>query len=189
LKKGQTLALAGVILVAGVLIPTTPSIAKSTRTPVDLWEVSCMVDPGLEWMADGVLHVRGRVTQATFYDPENFTVIGSDAIISNANLDPTTFSGNLFGTWSAIYLPASSSGTFDGSWTAKLIGGVEAIGRAVGHGTGDLRGMKMRLSLVADPAAPPPPGLFASPEFPPCDPALIIGILRDTGFIHNPRGN
>jgi hypothetical protein len=190
MKAKQIIALVGVFLVAGLLISANPSTAKSTKTPVEFWEVSCMVDPGFEWIDEyGVLHVRGRVSQATFYEPENFTIVGSDAIISNANLDPATFSGNLFGTWSAVYLPFSDSGTFDGSWTAKLTGGVAALGRAVGRGTGELKGMKMKLTLVSDPADPPPPGLFEAVGFPPCDPSAIVGILRDSGFIHNPGGN
>jgi hypothetical protein len=188
-KGRQILALACVLVMAA-LISAAPSVAKSTKTPAEFWEVSCLVEPGLEWIDDeGVLHIRGQITQSAFYELQNFTIVGSNAIVSNANVDPATFSGNLFGTWSAIYLPASSSGTFDGSWNFKLVDGASGVGRAVGHGTGDLRGMKMRLKLVSDPADPPPSGLFASPDFPPCDPTTIVGILLDTGFIHNPRGN
>lgn len=190
MKGKQALALAGVFLVAGSLISAGPSTAESTKTPVDFWEVVCLVDPGIEWLDDdGVLHIRGRISQGTFYDAEDFTVVGSDAIIANANIDLATGNGAFFGTWSAVYLPASATGTFDGAWNARLTGGIALSGKAVGQGTGELRGMKMKVNLLSDPADPPPAGLFVAPGFPPCNPATIAGIDHATGFIHNPRGD
>jgi hypothetical protein len=183
----KIMALTGIFLVAMVITSAAAAPAKSTKTPVDVWEVSCMQDPGIVWISeDGILHIRGQVTMATFYDSSDFAIVGYDTIVSNANLDPVTSTGTLFGTWSATYLPASETGTFDGSWNARLSGGIAAVGKAVGHGTGDLRGVKMKLNLLVDPADPPPAGLFTSADFPPCDP--IFGITHDTGFIHNPRG-
>jgi hypothetical protein len=176
------------LVTLGLCFTSDSSQAKSIKTPVDMWEVSCLVDPGMEWTSDGNLHIRGRLTQATFYDAITFEISGSDSIISNANLKLATGTGNLFGTWSAVYLPLSSSGTFDGSWTAKLTGGVSAIGKAVGQGTGDLRGMKMKLKLESDPNIPV--GLLeVLAATPPCDPSNVVGIIHDTGFVHQRHGN
>ena len=197
MREKQILALAGALLVAALLILASPSAADpmKNKTAVDVWEVSCLVDPGIQWLsAEGILHVRGRVSQATFYESGSFDIVGSDTIVSNANLshvnlDPLTFDGSLFGTWSAVYLPASNSGTFDGAWHARLTDGGFAVGKAVGQGSGELRGKKMKLNLVVDPIDdPPPPGLFSASGFPPCDPSLIVGIIHDTGFVHNPGG-
>ncbi len=184
----RIMALVSLLLVASVFIPATPSVAKATRTPVEFWEVNCLIDPGLQWVSEeGVLHIRGQLTQNTFYDPVSFEIVGSNAVVSNANLDPATFSGTLSGKFSLFYLPMSDTGTFDGSWNGKLTGGVAFTGRAVGHGTGELRGMKIKQRLVGDPANPPPPGLFTAPGFTPCEP--IGGIIFDSGFVLNPRGD
>lgn len=186
--RRNSLVTVGAIVVVGLCVPSSSTLAKSIKTPVDMWEVSCLVDPGMEWISNGNIHIRGRLTQATFYDAVTFEIAGSDSIISNANLKLATGTGNLFGTWSAVYLPLSSSGTFDGSWTAKLTGGVSAIGKAVGQGTGELRGMKMKLKLESDPDIPA--GLLqVLATTPPCDPANVIGIIHDTGFVHQRLGN
>jgi len=192
-KKRQIVALASVLLVGGVVVSASSSAAKSTKTQVDFWEVGCVLDPGTSWISeDGVFHGRGRVATGVFYDADDFARVGTDTVVGNANLDPVTGTGRLFGTFSLEYLPDSYPGTFDGTWNSSLAGWVSSFGRAVGQGTGELHGMKMKLKLVGDPTVEIPDGLLAAvaadPEFP-CALDEISGIGRDTGFIHSPRGD
>ena len=190
MKNRQVLALAGVLVVVGALVAVSPSAAKSTRTRVDFWEVSCTVDEGSFWISeDGVFHGRGRVANAVFYDAVTFARVGSDTVVGNANLDFATGTGRLFGTFTLEYLPDSYPGTFDGTWTSSLTGWVSGSGRAVGHGTGELHRMKMKLKLESDPAIPDE--LFAAvaaDEGFPCALDEISGILHDTGYILDPHG-
>jgi len=190
MKTESKLLLGGVLLIVGAAVAAAPAVAKSMRMPVDFWEVSCETEPGRTWISDdGVLHNRGRVSQAVFYAYDESlgagVLVGEDTVVSNANLDPATFSGRVFGTFTLTYLPASELGTFDGKFTGSLTGGVSFIGRAVGHGTGPLRGKKMKLS-------------FATPELPlwllevleenPPACGQSVGIYHDTGYILAPGG-
>lgn len=178
------------ILALAVVAVAAPSSAESSKSPVAFWEVSCLVDPGIEWVEDGVLHGRGRIVHAVLYDSVTFDVDGYDTVVSNINLDLATGEGSIFGTWSAVYLPESATGTFDGTYTAKIVftaTGVSAWGKAVGHGTGELRGMKMRLGLSSDP--PPAQLLDVIAADNPCSPHPPAAIGYDAGFIHKPHGD
>ena len=199
MKGRQVLAVVVLLLIVGLTAAAGPATAKSTKSDVDFWEVSCMVDPGIEWVEDGVLHGRGRLSTTILYandppqDPPVWEVVGSDTVIGNINLDLATGQGRLFGTWSLIYLPESLSGTFDGTWNGSIQFVpppvfVIVYGRAVGHGTGELSGMKMKLKLVGDPNADPPPPYLLNPGL--CPPGTeYAGVSHVTGFIHKPRGN
>jgi hypothetical protein len=182
--KRQVLALASALLVVGVLVAVSPAVAK--RVPVDLWEVSCLVEEGMPWVADGMLHERGRIARAVFYDSDTFAVIGSDTIISNLDLNLATGAGKLFGVWSAIYLPVSGTGTFDGTWSGEgefppPPNPVSASARALGYGTGDLRGARMRLRLDTAPVPAELLEVLAADN--PCSPDPWQGITHVTGSI------
>jgi hypothetical protein len=99
--------LGSALLVLGGLVFAGPSSAKSTQTPVDFWEVSCLVSPGMDWVSeDGVLHGRGRVTEVTLYAYNSVAmaaeIVGSSTAVGNANIDLATGDGRLFGTVSLI---------------------------------------------------------------------------------------
>ena len=140
MKAKKLWVLAGVLLVVGALVTSVPSFAKSTKTPVDFWQVACLVDPGIEWVSDeGILHGRGRVEQLVLYAYDAGTmaaeVVGSGVVVGNANIDPATGDGRLFGTVSVIYLPVSATGTFDGRYQGSLTGGI-SISDSVEGGAG-----------------------------------------------------
>lgn len=148
------------------------------------------MDPGISWVSEGILHGRGRVSEAVFwaYDEDlgEGVVVGTDTVISNANLDLATGTGRVFGSFTLIYLPSdpSGEGTFDGTFNGSLADLFLFTGRAVGHGTGPLNGQKMRLFFET---IPPPlwlqEALAANP--PDCE---LPGIFHDTGFLHNRHG-
>lgn len=172
-----------------LLVAASPALAKPTETPVDLLEVSCVQIPGMTWTSGEMFHLRGQVSQSVLYDAETLEVVGGNAILGNANLNPTTSSGVFFGTSSGIYLPASTTGTFDGPWTIHVSSG-EFSGQAVARGTGELEGQTMRVRLVGltDAETAALLGELATQGRLPCPLASIAGITRDIGVILDPRG-
>ena len=189
MKRRRVSALAGVLLVAGVLVAVSP--AAASKSPFDFWEVGCEQSAGESWVdADGVLHGRGRVTAAVLYayDPvaSEVVMVGFDTVIGNADIDLATGDGKVFGLFTLTYLvaPGTLTGTYDGPWdgTFNLFTGVFS-GRAFADGTGDLRHQKMRMSLESDPV---PEWLtdYLADNPPPC--GGDAGIGHDTGFINHP---
>ncbi len=182
--------LAGALLVVGALVTAVPSSAKSNKTPVDFWQVNCLVDLGIDWVSDeGILHGRGRVEQVFFYayDPETTAaeIIGVGVSVSNANIDLATGDGALSGTVSVTYLPVSAIETFYGRWHASLTGWGSVSGQGSSHGTGEARGVTIKLNFSGE---PPPPWLEV--ELPTACPPDIpqLGILHNTGYVHKPHG-
>ncbi len=189
MKARELWVLAGVLVVVGAIVTSVPSSAKSTKTPLDFWQVACLVDPGIEWVSDdGVLHGRGRIEELVLYayDPDTMAaeIVGSGVVVGSANIKLATGDGNFFGTVSVIYLPVSATATFDGRYQGSLTSS-SISGKGVSHGTGEAHGMKIMLHFGAE---PPPPWLEAVlPTSCPTDKPLVA-ILRNTGFLHNRHG-
>jgi hypothetical protein len=190
MKGGPILVTAGVLLLAATLLAGNPLLAKSVKTPVDFYEVSCATSPGVSWEEGNSGHLRGATSWSLFYQEGNPDPIGMDSIVVNINENLVTGKQEVFGTFSLTY-PLEDDGTFDGRWTAKFDPAVPSfLGRAVGHGTGDLTGKKMKLNLEA---------VFLPPDWilgilddsrwtePPC--LFLTGVSHVTGFIHSPKGN
>ena len=112
-------------------------------------------------------------------------IVGSGLVVSNANIRVATGDGHFFGTVSVIYLPASATGTFDGRFRGSLTGWISVTGKGLSHGTGDARGLKLKLTFESE---PPPPWLVAVlPTTCPTDKPLV-GIIRNTGHLHDRHG-
>lgn len=190
MKARNSWVLVGVLLVVGALVTSVPSSAKSTKTPVDFWQVACLVDLGMEWVSDeGILHGRGRVEELILYayDTETMAaeIVGSGVVVGNANIELATGDGRIFGTVSVIYLPVSATGTFDGRYQGSLTGWISISGQGVSHGTGEARGLKFKLSFEGE---PPPPWLAAVlPTACPVDKPLVA-VLHNTGLLHDRHG-
>lgn len=186
----RILALVGMLLLAAILMLALPASAESSKTPFDVYEVSCDVTPGIQWVAGHTLHVRGQESQNIFYDPETFEILGENSIVSNVNSDLNTGQANLFGTFSAIYLPESNTGTFDGTWNGELSPASGFVGRALGHGTDDITGKKIKVTVRGVDLSEVPPELWIILSEPPWTECEVFGgIFRDTGFIHNRGAN
>jgi len=190
LKARKLWVQAGVFLVVGALVTSVPSFAKSTKTPVDFWQVSCLMDPGIEFVSDeGILHGRGRIERFLFYvlDPQTMAgeIVGTGVTVGNANIKLATGDGKFFGAVSTIYLPASATETFDGRYHGSITGWISISGRGISHGTGEARGMKIVLNFGTEPL---PAWLEA--ELPTACPLgmPLSGVFRNTGFVHDPHG-
>ncbi|MCP4204595.1 MAG: hypothetical protein GY769_22025 [bacterium] len=189
MKRIGVLPLAGIFLLAGILMLATPASAKSSKTPLDFYEIACALDAGIAWTAGQTFHVRGQRTHNISYDPVTFEVSGESSNVFNLNWNLNTGQGTSFGTFSQIYLPESDTGTFDGTWNGKSSPDGGFLGRGVGHGTADLTGKKTKSKIRSVDFSEIPPELWfilGQPPWTECD--WIFGINRVTGFIHS-RGN
>ena len=177
-----------VVLLAS-LTAANPSLGQTTRTPVDVLEISCVQVPGMTWTSGEMLHMRGQMSQSTLYDPVTLEMVGTNFILGNANLNQETGNGVFFGTSSGLILSISATGTFDGPWTVQVRSGVLS-GHAIAHGTGELEGQTMRVTLVnLDPAeAAAVLQQLAAQGRLPCPPEGISAVFRDTGAILVPNG-
>ncbi len=183
------IASAVVVLLIGSLGASDPSVAK-VATQIDLFEIACLESPGMTWVTgdeEKVLHLRGQVSLSVLYDVETLEVVGGNTIVGNADLNQATGKGSFCGTFSTVYLPASETGTFDGRWTLNINSGGFS-GRAVGQGTGDLRGRILRVRVQglseADAASLLQQLVGLGRLY--CPPSSITGILRDVGVILPP---
>jgi hypothetical protein len=173
----------------GLSLFVTAGPAAAKKVEVDFWEVACLLDPGIDWLDDGILHGRGRTTYAVFYawDPvaEEAVVVGSGTVVSNADLTFPEGTGGLFGVHSTLYPSVSELGTFQGTWSGHLKEWVEFSGSGVGRGTGPLEGAKMLLTIASDPI---PEWLLEelTTNPPECE---VVSIAHDTGFIIGLRNN
>ena len=61
--------------------------------------------------------------------------------------DPATFTGTMHGTFVTLVTGNGYEGTWEGTWTGKLINGISYF-TAVGHGTGDLEGLKEKVTFT-----------------------------------------
>lgn len=177
------------VLLLASLTAASPSLAQTTWTPVDVFEISCVQVPGMTWTSGEMLHMRGQMSQSTLYDPATLEVVGTNFILGNANLNQTTGNGVFFGTSSGLLLPVSETGTFDGPWTVQVSSGVLS-GHAIAHGTGELEGQTMRVTLVNLDFAEAAAVLqqLAAQGRLPCPLQGITGVFRDTGAILVPNG-
>jgi len=147
--KAKTSILANIILatilltfISFVFMPGVQ--AKATRTPFTGRETFAPVgDPERAWVDDdGIQHVRGFPILGTF-DGDLFS--WSNDVVFGFNLDLATGDGNGFGTCDFDVTWGEDSGTFEGRFIAKIIGGVGGVFTVdfSGHGSGDFEGMKI----------------------------------------------
>ena len=185
MKRNRVSQLTGALLLAGLLLLVPP--AESSKTPVDIYEAVCLVTPATQWVADNTLYVRGQHNQSVFYDPVTFEEVGTNSVIGNVNVDLQTGELDYFGTFSGIYLVESDTGTFDGTWNGHESLEAGFFGHAIGRGTEELAGRKIKLSLRGVDPSEVPPELLAILSQPPWTDCLV-GIFRDTGFVHGRGG-
>ena len=68
-----------------------------------------------------------------------------EAVLSPAQSN--TFTGTMHGTFVTVVTGDGYEGTWEGSWSGKLVNGVSFF-TAVGHGTGDLEGLKEKITFT-----------------------------------------
>jgi hypothetical protein len=148
MKNTRTKILAGVVLLAAVLLITGIVWAKATHTPISGTQtVQSTGTPVRFWVDDeGIVHYRGLYGVMTF----SGDVVGTGSFVVNANLDPATGNGDESGTAAADLTWGELSGTIEGRFTGTYTAGI-SYGTGVYHGTsGDFVGMKMMWSYILD---------------------------------------
>ena len=140
MKKKRTKILAGVVLLAAVLLITGIAWAKATKTPVTgITEVFPRGSAVREWVDDdGIWHVRGEVVDYVF----SGDLVGEGVGVVNINLDISTGNGDESGYSTSELTWEGLSGTFEGSFSVTYTEWV-GVGHGVYHGTGDFAGMKL----------------------------------------------
>jgi hypothetical protein len=143
MKKKRTKILAGVVLLAGVMLITAIVWAKATKTPI---AGRIQVIPGgpedaeRYWVDDeGIVHYRGLPASLFTLDGP---LEGTGTAVVNVNYDPVTGNGDESGTITFELTWGELSGTFEGRFSATYTNWV-SNSSAVYHGTGDFEGMKM----------------------------------------------
>ena len=148
MKKTRTKILAGVVLLAAVLLITGIVWAKATKIPIaGTMTVTMSGPPARYWVDDeGITHYRGLPAD---YDFISGDLTGDGSSVVNVNIDPLgngdeSGAATINATWGEL------SGILEGRLTATYTYGI-STGTAVYHGiSGDFLGMKMMLSYCMD---------------------------------------
>jgi hypothetical protein len=141
--------LSGAIMVSGVF--ASAKLEEGTG-----YQTQCVItDPGQDWMADGIWHVRNmkKVYRKTgdfdFSDGLNYSTV-------NWSLNLATGSGTAWGTF--ILEPDDYEGTIEGSFSGQITNYLYS-GKGVGLGKGDLKGVQVKVEsrqlAPDDPEMPP----------------------------------
>ena len=156
MKKTRTKILAGVVLLAAVLLITGIVWAEATKTSIaGTMTVQISGPPARFWIDDDVItHYRGLPAAYVFLTGDLLDGTGSSVV--NVDIDPLgngdeSGAATINATWGEL------SGTLEGRLTATYTYGI-STGTAVYHGTsgGDFEGMKMMLSYRMDTTTAPP---------------------------------
>ena len=149
MKKTRTQILAGVVLLATVLLITGIAWAKATKTPISGTQTLAVSgDPVRFWVDDeGIIHYRGLPGVMTFPSGD---VTGRGSYVVNVNLDTVTGNGDESGTATLDLTWGDLSGIVEGRFSGIYTAGT-SNGTGVYHGTGgDFVGMKMMWSYIID---------------------------------------
>lgn len=124
--------------------------AQAQTTEATGYEVTCSIQPGSEWLSGDILHIRGEVATTRTVASNLQTgkaeprLIGTNTILLNIDVNTATGRGTLHG--STTFQPDGIAGTWETRFTGTIRDGIVAV-HAVGHGTGELAGMKLRAEL------------------------------------------
>lgn len=151
LKRFVLLAL---VTVAVLSVFAAPATARSNKTAFRA-ELGTPYDPGAperEWIdGAGVLHVRRQSSKRDITGD----ITGWEEVVSNVNLDLATLDGEAWGEVTFHVTWDGRAGTFRARYSMKITDGY-ADGRVVGHGAGELEGVKL-MAHVFDVDPPPDP--------------------------------
>ncbi len=135
-----------------VLTLAPPAAATSTKHEFDCveWPLA-VLDPGLVWFEEGVLHVRNAVY--LFATAGDDLCAGQITIVVNLNLDFSDWSGSLWGTGRSEL--SAFEGGFVQTWNAQFKTADPLnptatdiwFGRYRGRGYGELEGWQTRATL------------------------------------------
>lgn len=139
-------ALAALLAVGGA----APAAARVGTTEAAGYEVTCGFEQGREWFSGDILHIRGEIdtTRVVAYDAQTGLLeprlTGTNTVVLNLNVNVVTGHGSVHG--STVLQPDGIAGAWETSYTGQIRDGVATL-MAVGKGTGDLAGMRLRVEL------------------------------------------
>ena len=145
MKKTRTKILAGLVLLAAVVLITGIVWAEATQTPIaGTLTVAMSGPPARYWVDDeGIEHYRGLPAVYNFLSGD---LSGTGSSVVNVDFDPLTGNGHESGAATINVTWGELSGTFEGRLSGTYTYGI-STGTAVYHGTsGDFEGMKMMMS-------------------------------------------
>ena len=181
--KFVLVVIAGLAIVA-TFLAANPAAAGTTRTPVDNYNVNCVIHSQTMWVEDGILHIRDRDMTGVVQSDGPYHQ-GTGHMVMNANIDLATGYGNFWGNLE-IYPDAYPDGHWAG--TASMVvnaGKVGGIARLKGYG--ELSGL-----LTKSEVAPLTPTELASfAEACGCEsgqPMCPVSGAHAVGFVMNPGG-
>ena len=151
LKRFVLLAL---VTVAVLSVFAAPATARSTKTvfTAELLTPYDVGAPEREWIDGGsTLHARGQSSKRDITGD----IVGWEAVEGNINLNLETLDGQAWGEVTLYVTWKGREGTFEAHYSMQITDGY-ADGRVVGHGTGELEGVKL-MAHVFD--VDPPPGI------------------------------
>lgn len=145
--KRKFVLLVIVVLLASLVLAPGAALAKATVTEFSGTEtVVALIDPGAATFPGGNLHGRGRIWEV-YHATNDPRVNGTVIVVSNANFD-SNFEGVAWGTFRVE--PEGYDGTWEARWHSNPTN--PDVITAVGHGTGELEGLKAwwRLTYVTE---------------------------------------
>jgi hypothetical protein len=150
MKVNKRYLLAIITIAILVLLIALPASAKSDKAVYEYYEVYCTYTPGDSWWEGQVYHLRGSIMEGVRIplDEEDPVQKGSLRIEINQNLNVLTGEGT--GSGSFVLDLQDVNGSIRGTWHGKFIPvgpelwifDPDIPGRTVGHGVGDLFGLK-----------------------------------------------
>jgi len=138
---------AAVGLMAAIATPGTAlARAESTEfTGMETQIAGGLVVDGVDWSKPVVKVGLESVYEDVTTDPRNTGTTHVSGKLSITDL--ATFTGNMHGTFLTVVTGDGYEGSWEGTWSGKLINGVSHF-TAVAHGTGDLEGLKEMITFT-----------------------------------------
>ena len=155
MNKQMRMTVFVIAVIAILVLATGSAAAKATKTEFSYTLFTCYLEtPEKEWFTGDppegpVYHWRGQGSFGYFVStgPPVDWWEGTVTGVSSGDVKFATFTGNVHGTFEKVFDNDIVTGTFAGTWVGDFTGGVLSFS-AVGHGTGDLDGMKYFVDLV-----------------------------------------
>ena len=144
----RTLALATALgLMIALAIPRA-ALARAEFTEFTGMETQIgggLIVDGVDWSKPVIKVGLESIYEDVTTDPRTTGTTYVSGTLSITDL--ATFSGNMHGTFVTVVTGDGYEGTWEGRWSGKLVNGLSEFS-AVGHGTGDLAGLKEMVTFT-----------------------------------------
>ena len=150
MKRFTALFLAAGLAASLLVVPTAAS-AKAEFTEYTGTESATGMPTILSFRQSGPITHYSH--EAYYFDEtSDWRTTGTTIVAMNfkgTDLGLPAMSGHIWGTFHTDVASVHGVGAWDGTWTGKMVDGVP-IFKVVGHGSGDLQGLKLKASYEGD---------------------------------------